>query len=346
MDASEASAGKKKEKRQWKKIDPGQILDIQSYEDVRKGDGKGKGKNEKGKGRGKGEDGEGKGKGKGGGKNYNRPETSGDASPSAEASPPVEATPAQTAVEGGEQRPPFQPSKGGGKGGGKARGKGFKGDDGKGGKGKGGKGKGFQPQGGGLNQGASPAEGSPTPSPAPGPAEEPRPAPPPQAPNSGNSFPGMPGGFMQQPMAGCMACPMPFFDMSQVSMYPGYMGGCMPYPMPYNVNPEMMPCMGGAAPNSEQRTEQINKAKTQIEYYFSEENLIKDVFLRQNIMDTQGWVPLNRLLEFPQLAKTCRTDMSILIDAIMQSTSLELKADASAVRLKGTWSRWVLQRNS
>ncbi|OLP81125.1 Lupus La protein-like A [Symbiodinium microadriaticum] len=259
---------------------------------------------------------------KGGGKNYNRPETSGDASPSAEASPPVEATPAP-AAEGGEQRPPFQPSKGGGKGGGKARGKGFKGDDGKGGKGKGGKGRGFQPQGGSLNQGASPTEGSPAPSPAPGPAEDPRPAPPPQAPNSGSSFPGMPGGFMQQPMAGCMACPMPFFDMSQVSMYPGYMGGCMPYPMPYNVNPDMMPCMGNTAPNSEQRTEQINKAKTQIEYYFSEENLIKDVFLRQNIMDTQGWVPLNRLLEFPQLAKTCRTDMSILVDAILQSTSLE-----------------------
>jgi len=44
MDA-EGAAGKSKAKRQWKKINPGEILDIQSYEDQRKGsEVKGKGK--------------------------------------------------------------------------------------------------------------------------------------------------------------------------------------------------------------------------------------------------------------------------------------------------------------
>ncbi|CAL0303500.1 unnamed protein product [Lupinus luteus] len=39
----------------------------------------------------------------------------------------------------------------------------------------------------------------------------------------------------------------------------------------------------------------------QIDYYFSEDNLVKDEFLRSN-MDEQGWVPVTTIADFPRLS--------------------------------------------
>eukprot|EP00435_Cladocopium_sp_Y103_P036424 s886_g9.t1 len=329
MDA-EGAAGKSKAKRQWKKINPGEILDIQSYEDQRKGsEVKGKGKqNEKGKGRGNGkgsENGEGKGKGKG----KNREED-----PTAETSP-----------QNAEPRsfPRSSPKGGRRDGKGKGRRKGS-----------------FQsPQGGGFQ-----AE-EPTPA-----TEEARPAAPPQVASgtahmAGSQFPAVGKGAMGAFMSPApMGHQMPF-EMPMQMYPPAFMGGMgMPY-MGYTPDGMMAPMAmpgpmgpalgtggvstGAGATSSPQRNDLVAKAKTQIEYYFSVNNLVKDVHLRKNVMDTQGWVSFSGLIQFPKLQQLTRTsenvtgDPTIILDAIHELPQLEMKPDNSAVRLKDNGRKQGLQ---
>ncbi|CAJ1449643.1 unnamed protein product, partial [Effrenium voratum] len=98
---AEGGAGKPKSKRQWKKINADEILNIQSYEEVRKGNEKGKGKNEKGKGKGNGKSMPDEGKGKGKGKHSRMDE----GPPSVEGSP----------KEGDTEQRSYRPAKGGGR---------------------------------------------------------------------------------------------------------------------------------------------------------------------------------------------------------------------------------------
>lgn len=330
MDA-EGAAGKSKAKRQWKKINPGEILDIQSYEDQRKGsEVKGKGKqNEKGKGRGNGkgsENGEGKGKGKGG-KNANREED------------PTAETP-----QNAEQRSyPSRPSPKGGRRDGKGKGR-RKGS--------------FQSAQGGF-QAEEPAPAT----------EEARPAAPPQVASgtahmAGSQFPAVGKGAMGAYMSPApMGHQMPF-EMPMQMYPPAFMGGMgMPY-MGYTPDGMMAPMAmpgpmgamgtggntGGntAATSSPQRNDLVAKAKAQIEYYFSVNNLVKDVHLRKNVMDTQGWVSFSGLIQFPKLQQLTRnsenvSDPTIILDAIHELPQLEMKPDNSAVRLKDNWQKWVWQ---
>ncbi|CAJ1383233.1 unnamed protein product [Effrenium voratum] len=133
-----------------------------------------------------------------------------------------------------------------------------------------------------------------------------------------------------------MAQAMPF-DVAQLPMYPPYMGGGMGMPF-IGYMPEMMPGMS----SQPQRQEVVSKAQRQIDYYFSKENLIKDVYLRRHIMDTQGWVSLTSLAQFPKLAHIT-SDLGMLVEAVGNIQKLEMKQDASAVRLREDWQGWVLQ---
>ncbi|GAU22653.1 hypothetical protein TSUD_234750 [Trifolium subterraneum] len=54
-----------------------------------------------------------------------------------------------------------------------------------------------------------------------------------------------------------------------------------------------------------------SKIVSQIDYYFSNENLVKDIFLRQN-MDDQGWVPIKLIAGFKKLTLNTRTLLSAL----------------------------------
>ncbi|CAK9072600.1 unnamed protein product [Durusdinium trenchii] len=353
MDATDGAAGKAKAKRQWKKIDPGQILDIQSYEEQRKGSevkGKGKG-NEKGKGRGNGkgmsENGEGKGKGKGG-KHASREEDpnveSTDPSGDLRPRPPREGAYGQPGLgslgdpmAGGHQRQSYPRGGPSPKGGRRER-------DGKG-KGRRSKG-GFQsPQGASSFQAEEP-QNAQVATPEARPSQAPSQVAPGTAHMAGGPFhaavgkggAGM-GGFMPAPMQeGAMS-----FQMPQMQMFPPYMAGMggMPY-MGYA--PEMMPCMSStAATASPQRNDLVTKAKSQIEYYFSVGNLVKDIHLRKNVMDTQGWVSFSGLIQFPKLAQLTG-DPTIILDAIHALPQLEMKPDNSAVRLKDNWQKWVWQQ--
>ncbi|KAL0121680.1 hypothetical protein PUN28_006877 [Cardiocondyla obscurior] len=62
--------------------------------------------------------------------------------------------------------------------------------------------------------------------------------------------------------------------------------------------------------------------RKQIEYYFSEENLVKDFFLRRK-MNAQGFLPLTLIASF-QRVQSLTMDIDLVIDAVLESDKLEL----------------------
>ena len=82
----------------------------------------------------------------------------------------------------------------------------------------------------------------------------------------------------------------------------------------------------------------------QIQYYFSIENLAKDVFLRQH-MDSQGWVPLSIVGDFPRM-KALTTDENLLRSVCKSSPDVDhlegVNGEPDLVRRKGDWARFLL----
>lgn len=76
----------------------------------------------------------------------------------------------------------------------------------------------------------------------------------------------------------------------------------------------------------------------QIDYYFSPDNLCKDVFLRQN-MDEQGWVPISVIADFNRV-KQMTNSIQYLIDTVQLSSVVEVQGDK--IRKRNDWMVWVL----
>ncbi|KAL7132029.1 hypothetical protein ABFS83_12G045400 [Erythranthe nasuta] len=76
----------------------------------------------------------------------------------------------------------------------------------------------------------------------------------------------------------------------------------------------------------------------QIEYYFSNDNLVKDIFLRQN-MDAEGWVSIKLIAGFRKMMQL--TDSVQLIKDSMQSSNI-VEVQADKLRRKNDWSRWII----
>lgn len=74
----------------------------------------------------------------------------------------------------------------------------------------------------------------------------------------------------------------------------------------------------------EERAFFTSQLRTQLEYYFSPDNLYKDHFLR-NQMDAQGFVPLQVLAEFNRVKYSILLgqDPTLLIRAIQTSDVLQ-----------------------
>ncbi|TQE07557.1 hypothetical protein C1H46_006877 [Malus baccata] len=75
----------------------------------------------------------------------------------------------------------------------------------------------------------------------------------------------------------------------------------------------------------------------QIEYYFSDANLIKDDFLRSN-MDAQGWVPISLIANFPRV-KSLTTNIQLILDSLRGSSIVEVQDDK--VRRRNEWTKWI-----
>lgn len=79
------------------------------------------------------------------------------------------------------------------------------------------------------------------------------------------------------------------------------------------------------------------------EYYFSVDNLCKDMFLRKH-MDSQGFVFLTVIADFNRI-KQLTTDLELIRSVCYQSQSIEYKIGADGrdrLRRRDGWEMWIL----
>ncbi|XP_059481734.1 la-related protein 1B isoform X2 [Neocloeon triangulifer] len=107
------------------------------------------------------------------------------------------------------------------------------------------------------------------------------------------------------------------------------MGFMMPYVNPFFYN------------NGLQLDEAMLKEyiKKQIEYYFSEENLVRDFFLRRK-MDSEGYLPVTLIASFHRV-QALTHDFAKVIEAIKDSTLLDICDDVK-VRTKIDPDKWPI----
>ena len=77
----------------------------------------------------------------------------------------------------------------------------------------------------------------------------------------------------------------------------------------------------------------VKKIVRQIEYYFSDGNLIRDKYLQHETTKDQGWIPLSTLITFKRLA-SLSTDFPTILNALNTSTSGLLQLDVSANKIR------------
>nr|GMD89761.1 la-related protein 1C-like [Ipomoea batatas] len=82
----------------------------------------------------------------------------------------------------------------------------------------------------------------------------------------------------------------------------------------------------------------LSKIVNQIEYYFSNENLIKDMYLRKE-MDDQGWVHVRLIASFKKVAELT-DDIQLIMHAIRTSTVVEIQGEK--LRPRNDWKKWIL----
>ncbi|KAL4273072.1 hypothetical protein GQ457_13G008100 [Hibiscus cannabinus] len=80
----------------------------------------------------------------------------------------------------------------------------------------------------------------------------------------------------------------------------------------------------------------------QIDYYFSNDNLVKDDFLKSN-MDDQGWVAISLIAGFPRI-KSLTSNIQLIVDSLRSSTIVEVEDDK--VRRRNDWKKWIPYRIS
>ncbi|XVF15963.1 hypothetical protein REPUB_Repub09cG0201100 [Reevesia pubescens] len=108
-------------------------------------------------------------------------------------------------------------------------------------------------------------------------------------------------------------------------------------------SPRGMPYVGQMSPvffpPPEPQDHQLQaRIVNQIDYYFSNENLIKDTFLRHN-MDEQGWVPIKLIAGFKKVS-LLTDNIQLILDALRSSTAVEVQGDK--VRKRIDWMRWIM----
>ncbi|KAK1416452.1 hypothetical protein QVD17_32243 [Tagetes erecta] len=81
--------------------------------------------------------------------------------------------------------------------------------------------------------------------------------------------------------------------------------------------------------------------RKQIEYYFSDDNLAKDNYLRSH-MDEEGWVPIKLIADFRRV-QAMTNDIQVLLNSLRDSSTVEAQGDR--VRRHGDWKRWTHTRH-
>lgn len=127
--------------------------------------------------------------------------------------------------------------------------------------------------------------------------------------------------------------------MPNVAATPMYYppAGAYPQPMYYPTA-----AFGGVpAPVDPNAKEAVRLAvKKQIEYYFSVENLCKDIFLRSK-MDEDGFIPLAVIASFNRV-RMLTPDPLIIVEALEDSETVETSKDREFLRARSNYVQWVL----
>ncbi|CAI7609937.1 unnamed protein product [Penicillium glandicola] len=123
------------------------------------------------------------------------------------------------------------------------------------------------------------------------------------------------------------------------------------YPFPGDINtmygyPAVNSAPMSAVPYQQQYVEPfslMNMLSMQLEYYFSVDNMCKDMFLRKQ-MDSQGFVPLNVLASFKRV-KSLTEDFELLRHVSRQLRYVECQTGEDGIdrlRPREKWQQWVL----
>ncbi|THY94061.1 hypothetical protein D6C92_05070 [Aureobasidium pullulans] len=157
------------------------------------------------------------------------------------------------------------------------------------------------------------------------------------------SFPPRGGHYPQQSRGGFrggMRSQSIPFDYGR-GQYPGY-----PMMVPQGYMPEYYGGYAPPVPAYQPGVEQlylVPMISQQIEYYFSLDNLVKDMFFRKH-MDSQGFVFLTFVADFNRL-KSLTTDYELLKYVCLNSPNIELRTGQDGkdrLRKAGDWEMWVL----
>ncbi|KAL0391873.1 UNVERIFIED_CONTAM: La-related protein 1C [Sesamum radiatum] len=166
------------------------------------------------------------------------------------------------------------------------------------------------------------------------------------------------------PPIGYMPAPLPpgagpFMAPPPVRVFPGQMGFDMAAPLFYvpTMPPESfrpMPLVPPPPPmlfppaNENSLTNLIVK---QIDFYFSDDNLVKDNFLRSK-MDEHGWVPITLIASFRRVQQLTK-DIPVILESLRYSTVVEVQknvteidvliywVEGDKVRRRNEWSKWL-----
>lgn len=151
-----------------------------------------------------------------------------------------------------------------------------------------------------------------------------------------------PRGYMQQAHLG----PAPFIPPQPIRPFGAPMGYDMPPPFVFvpTLPPEpyrVAPLLPHTAPPStfvplvdSPLSVLILK---QIEYYFSDDNLVKDNYLRSN-MDEEGWVPVTLIAGFRRV-QNLTSDIQLILSSLRDSTVVEVQGET--IRRRNDWRKWV-----
>ncbi|KAI1175403.1 hypothetical protein F4777DRAFT_333593 [Nemania sp. FL0916] len=118
-----------------------------------------------------------------------------------------------------------------------------------------------------------------------------------------------------------------------------------PLNVPYDAN--MYPPPNSGIYPFDTTSNLLQLAQTQLEYYFSKDNFVKDWYLRTH-MDSQGFVPVTVVASFNRM-RDLFVDHSTIRQACIDSALLELVIGGDGierVRSKEGWEQWVIADKS
>eukprot|EP00124_Ichthyophonus_hoferi_P003797 Ihof_evm1s355 gene=Ihof_evmTU1s355 len=97
-------------------------------------------------------------------------------------------------------------------------------------------------------------------------------------------------------------------------------------------------------PSTEGHSEALkDQLKKQIEYYFSDENLTSDLYLRQQMTD-QGFIPVAFVAGFNRV-RIMTNDLEMVVESLKDSEKVQLSPDLFFMRRKTDWKHWLVPKS-